>query len=36
MGTQQSCNMDKGKRKVSYDVVHVDVIDEEDLFMWKW
>jgi hypothetical protein len=27
--------MDKGKRKVSYDVVHVDVIDEEDLFMWE-
>jgi hypothetical protein len=27
--------MDKGKRKVSYDVVHVDVIDEEDFSCGK-
>jgi hypothetical protein len=35
MGTQQSSNMSKGKRKVSYDVVPVGVIEEDDLFMWE-
>jgi hypothetical protein len=35
MGTQQSSNMSKGKRKVSYEVVPVGVIEEDDMFMWE-
>jgi hypothetical protein len=34
MGTQQSCNMEKGKRKACSQIVHVDVLDEDDL-IWS-
>jgi hypothetical protein len=35
LGTQQSCNMDKGKRKASSQIVPFDVVDSEDDLIWS-